>query len=109
MQRVAQIKMGLPSPLYERLLEEAQSSGQTVEKLIVDILQKEVEGKPTEITSEKTRAIQLLEESGLLANLGPEWDKYIEDAPDMTVEEIREALRGLPPVSEDIIRDRGER
>jgi hypothetical protein len=41
--------------------------------------------------------------------MGPGWDKYIEGAPDMTVEEIREALRGLSPLSEDIIRDRGER
>jgi hypothetical protein len=45
----------------------------------------------------------------MLAELGPEWDKYIDGAPDITVEEIREALRGMPPISEDIIADRGER
>jgi len=50
--------------------------------------------------------MQALGESGLLATLGPEWDKFVEDAPDMTHEEIREASRGLSPLSEDIIADR---
>jgi len=109
MQKVAQIRMELPSSLYERLLERAQSRGQTLESLIVDILWRDTEEMHTETLSERNRAIRLLRESGLLTSLGPEWDKYIENAPDMSAEEIREALKGLSPVSEDIIRDRGER
>jgi hypothetical protein len=59
--------------------------------------------------SEYERTIAAIRKTGLLTTLGSSWDKYIEGAPDMTVEEIREALRGISPISEDIIRDRGER
>ncbi|MDY7079652.1 MAG: hypothetical protein SXV54_22430 [Chloroflexota bacterium] len=36
-------------------------------------------------------------------------DKYIEAAPDVTVEKIRELWEGRRPLSEDIVADRGER
>jgi hypothetical protein len=45
----------------------------------------------------------------MLEPMGAEWDKYIDGVPDMTIDEIHEALRGVPPLSEVVIAERGER
>jgi len=55
------------------------------------------------------RVLAVLKESGLLDEpLGPSWDKYAAGAPLLTHEELREALKGQRPLSEDIIEMRGE-
>jgi hypothetical protein len=54
------------------------------------------------------RVLAVLKESGLLAPLGPEWDQMLSGKPILSHEELREMLKGQPPLSEDIIEMRGE-
>lgn len=58
--------------------------------------------------TERERTLRVLKESGLLAPLGPEWDKMLSGKPILSHEELREMLKGQPPLSEDIIEMRGE-
>lgn len=108
MQQTTKLTVRLPVPLHQRLKARAQTTKRSLNRIIVEALRRDME-EYTQPLSEHERTIQIIRESGLLATLGPEWDKYIEEAPDMTHEEIREALRGLSPLSEDIIADRGPR
>ena len=63
----------------------------------------------TTYETEREHTRRVLRENSMLVEPGAEWDRYIEDAPDVTVEEIRELWKGQRPLSEDIIADRGER
>ncbi|MDH7486026.1 MAG: toxin-antitoxin system HicB family antitoxin [Anaerolineae bacterium] len=109
MQQTAKLTVRLPGLLHRRLKKQAQATKRSLNRVIVEALWRDLGGEETQPLSEYERTMQVIRESGLLATLGPEWDRYIEDAPDMTHEEIREALRGLSPLSEDIIADRGPR
>ena len=109
MQQTAKIAVRLPVPLHRRLKARAQTTKRSLNKIIVEALRRDLEEEYTRPLSEYERTMQVIRESGLLVTLGPEWDKYIEDAPDMTHDEIREALRGLSPLSKDIIADRRPR
>ena len=105
---VVKLTVRLPESLHKALQRQAQSGKRSLNQTIVEVLWRALESKATYET-ERERTRRVLRESGMLVELGPAWDKYIDDAPDMTVEEIREALHGLPPISGDIIADRGER
>jgi len=105
---VVKLTVRLPESLHRALQHKAQREKHSLNQTIVEELWHALEARAA-YESERERTRRVLRESGMLVELGPEWDKYIDGAPDMTVEEIREALRGLPPLSEDIIADRGER
>ena len=105
----AKLTVRLPKQLHQILRERAVRSAQSLNRVIVDTLWRGLEREEAEPRSEYEHTMAAVRKTGLLMTLGPEWDKYIEDAPDMTVEELREALRGISPLSEDIIADRGER
>ncbi len=104
---VVKLTVRLPEPLHKALRRKAQSENRSLNQTVVEGLWRALESEATYET-EHERVQRVLRESGMLIELGPAWDKYIDGAPDMTTEEIREALRGLPPISEDIIADRGE-
>ena len=105
---VVKLTIRLPRALHQVLQRKSQSEGRSLNQPVVEGLWQSLEAQAAYET-ERERTRRVLRESGMLVELGPAWDKYIEGAPDMTVEEIREALRGLSPISEDIIADRGER
>jgi hypothetical protein len=105
----AKLTVRLPKQLHQTLQERAVRSAQSLNKVIVSTLWRGLEPEEAEPLSEHERVMCTIRKSGLWEPTGPGWDKYIEGAPDMTVEELREALRGIPPLSEDIIADRGER
>jgi predicted transcriptional regulator len=106
---MVKLTIRLPKQLHQTLQERAAQSAQSLNRVIVDTLRRGVEREEAKPLSEYERTMAAIRKTGLVTTLGPEWDKYIEDAPDMTVEELREALRGISPLSEDIIADRGER
>jgi len=105
----AKLTVRLPKQLHQILRERAARSAQSLNKVIVNTLWRGLEREEAEPLSEHERVMRAIRKSGLWEPTGPGWDKYIEGAPDMTVEELREALRGISPLSEDIIADRGER
>ena len=101
----------LPAGIHRRLKHRAQEENRSLNEVVVDAVDMLLQRKEPQYPqlSERERITQVLRENGMLAELGPEWDKYIEAAPDVTVEEIREMWKGQPPLSDDIIADRGER
>ncbi len=105
---VVKLTVRLPESLHKALQRKAQSEKRSLNQTIIEKLWQSLEAKATHET-ERERTQRVLRESGMLVELGPAWDEYIDNAPDMTVEEISEALCGLPPISEDIIADRGKR
>ena len=106
---MAKLTVRLPRQLHQTLRERAVRSAQSLNRVIVDTLWRGLEREEAEPLSEYERTMAAIRKSGLWEPTGPGWDKYIENAPDMTAEELRESLRGIPPLSEDIIADRGER
>jgi hypothetical protein len=105
---VVKLTVRLPESLHKALKRKAQSENRSLNQTIVEELWQSLEAKATYET-ERERTRRVLRESGMLVELGDWVDKYIEAAPDVTVEEIRELWRGQRPLSEDIITDRGER
>jgi len=105
---VVKLTIRLPEALHKALQRKAQGEKRSLNQTIVEKLWQALETRVTYET-ERERTRRVLRESGMLVELGPEWDKYIEAAPDVTVEEIRELWSGQRPLSEDIIADRGER
>jgi len=103
------ITVRLPGTLREPAREKARRTRRSLNRLIADAVQREVEQPDVTYEDERERTLRVLKESGLLDEpLGPSWDKYAAGAPLLTHEELREALKGQRPLSEDIIEMRGE-
>jgi hypothetical protein len=105
----AKLTVRLPKQLHQTLRERAVRSAQSLNKVIVSTLWRGLEREEAEPLSEYERTMAAIRKTGMVTTLGPEWDKYIEAAEDISVEEVRQMWEGLPPLSEDIIADRGER
>jgi len=105
---VVKLTVRLPEALHKALQRKAQSEKHSLNQIIVERLWESLDIEARHETGHE-RIMRVLRESGMLVELGPAWDKYIEGTPDVTVEEIRELWKGQRPLSEDIIADRGER
>ena len=105
----AKLTVRLPKQLHQTLRERAMRSAQSLNKVIVSTLWRGLEREEAEPLSEHERTMAAVRKTGLVMTLGPEWDKYIEAAEDVSIEEVRQIWEGLSPLSEDIIADRGER
>ena len=99
----------LPNKLHKRLKQRAQSENQSLNAVIVEALQQSIEQEGTVYETQEDQAWRLMREKGLWEPLGPAWDEYLKDAPDISHQELREMLKGVPPLSEIIIEDRGPR
>ena len=79
---------------------------------VEDLARLEALERPAVAISERDRAIQVLEEAGMIRPLSPElFQKYVHLSP-VERERARQELASLrfdPPASEMIIQDRGER
>ena len=105
---VVKLTVRLPDPLHKTLQRKAQKDRRSLNQTIIEMLWHALEvGETYETGRERARSV--LRESGMLIERGDWADEYIEAAPDVTVEEVRELWRGQRPLSEDIIADRGER
>ena len=102
------ITVRLPGTLREPAWEKARRTRRSLNRLIADAVQRELEQPEVVYETERERVLAVLKESGLLAPLGPEWDKRLSGKPILSHEELRERLKGQPPLSEDIIEMRGE-
>jgi hypothetical protein len=103
------ITVRLPGALREAAQEKARRTQRSLNRLIADAVQRELEQPEAIYETEQERTLRVLKESGLLDEpLGPSWDKYAAGAPLLTYEELWEQLKGQRPLSEDIIEMRGE-
>jgi len=102
------ITVRLPGALREAAREKARHTRRSINRLITDAVQREVEQPEVVYETERERVRAVLKESGMLMELGPEWDRYTEGVPLLTHEEILKMMAGQRPLSEDVIEMRGE-
>ncbi|MEA3339541.1 MAG: toxin-antitoxin system HicB family antitoxin [Chloroflexota bacterium] len=107
---IVELTIRLPGGVHRRLRRQAQEEKRSLNRIIVQAVEMLLQKDEVDYQlSEYDRTMLVLRESGMLEPMGTEWDKYISGEPLMTAGEIRAALRGIPPLSEDVIADRGER
>jgi hypothetical protein len=105
---IVKLTVRLPATLHQVLKERAVEYNVSLNQIMVDTLTAELRPEAREET-EGERLDRVLRESGLLVEMGPEWDRLIGDASEIpSAAEIREMLRGIP-LSDWIIEDRGPR
>jgi hypothetical protein len=98
----------LPATLHQVLKERAAEYDVSLNQIMVDTLRAELQPDIHEETDEQ-KFDRVLRESGLLVEMGSEWDRLIGDESEIpSVAEVREILRGIP-LSDWIIEDRGPR
>ena len=103
------ITVRLPRALQHPAQEKARRTKRSLNRLIADAVQREVERPEPAYANEHERVLLVLKESGLLNEpWGAELDSQIQ-GPTPTLEEVRQMLQGQPPLSEDILEMRGER
>ena len=109
MTEYVKLTVRLPSDLHQRLKQRAQQRGQSLNKTILETLEfgLDMEKHPEE--TERERFLRLLREDGMIDEPEPGWNKYAAEAPRMRHAELREMLKGLPPISDLIIDDREPR
>lgn len=99
----------LPVETHRRLKRRAQEERNSLSQAVAIAVEQWLAAGTERAHSEQERVQHVLRESHTLVKLGDWVDKYIEAAPDVTIEEIRELWMGQRPLSEDIIANRGER
>jgi hypothetical protein len=103
------ITVRLPKALRRPAQEKARRTKRSLNRLIVDAVQREVERPEPVYANEHERVMAVLKESSLLDEpWRAQADSHIQ-GPVPTLDEVRQMLRGQPPLSEDIIEMRGER
>ncbi len=105
---VVKLTVRLPAALHEALTQRARRERKSLNAEVVETLQSQI-GVDAAVESERDLVRRVLREHNMLAEPGPVWDAYIAQAPDVTIEEVRELWKGQRPLSEDIVADRGDR
>jgi hypothetical protein len=106
---LVKLTVRIPPRLHERLKKRAQQSDYSLNRTIVETIEEGLKVDRTIEESERERMLRLLREHGLIEQPGPGWEKYTAVPHSMTHAELREMLKGLPPLSEAIIADREPR
>jgi predicted DNA-binding protein len=109
MGNLVKITLRLPPELHARLHKKASISHRSLNSIIIEALQENLEQIKSEPESEYDQAIRVLRKHGLIEDPSPGWQKYIREAPDISHAELRDMLKGAPPLSEVIIEQRGPR
>ncbi|PIZ25202.1 MAG: hypothetical protein COY47_07265 [Chloroflexi bacterium CG_4_10_14_0_8_um_filter_57_5] len=109
MQSTVKLTLRIPAGLHEKLRQRARQTDRSLNTVAVDIMREGLLPKKPAIETEDERFERVLRESGLWEPLGPQWIEGLEDVTLLTHEELQEELRGVPPLSEIIIEERGLR
>ena len=109
MQTTVKLTVRLPAKLHEQLKQRAHQNDQSLNKVMVEALQEGLTHPVEYPLSEHEKYRKVLRDSGMLVELGSQWFQGLEDVPLLTHEECWELTKGLPPLSETIIEERGPR
>lgn len=101
------LTLRLPAWMHEQLQQDAQAENQSLNQVILETIKVGMKQKITYPEREDEKVKRILRESKLWEPLSSDWPQ-VED-PGYTHEEIREMLKGVPPLSEIIIEDREPR
>ena len=106
---LVKLTLRIPPSLHERLAKRAQSLDCSLNKVIVETLKDglEIENAPTE--SSKARALRILRQHNMIAEPSAGRKLYETNTPEITNAELRELLKGVPPLSDAIIEEREPR
>jgi hypothetical protein len=108
MQANVKLTIRIPANLHERLKGRAQHTKQSLNTTIVDTLRTGLAEENIYQGDNEARAWRAIRETGLWQPLGSEWTADIDSAPEITHKELMEMMRGVAPLSETIIEERGE-
>ena len=103
------LTLRIPPRLHERLKKRARSQDCSLNQAILQTLVEGLEVERPEVESPRERALRILRQHNMIVEPGAEWQKYAENAPDLTHAELREMLKGVPPLSQAIIEEREPR
>jgi hypothetical protein len=103
------ITLRIPPQLHQRLKRRAQQKDSSLNRTILETIEDGLEVEKLPEQSERERLLRLMRERGLIVEPGPGWKKYASETPSMTHAELREMLKGVPPLSEAIIEEREPR
>ncbi len=109
MQATVKLTVRIPAKLHEQLRQRARQNDQSLNKIVVATLQEGLTHPLEYRLSNHAKFQKVLRDSGMLVELGPEWLTDLDNEPMLTHEELWELTKGLPPLSETIIEDRGPR
>ena len=109
MKPTIKLSLRIPPALHKQVKRRAQASNRSLNAVIVEAVQNGLANEGLEYESQEERAWKVLRESGIWEPLGPEWQKEIGETPDIAHEQLREMLRGVSPLSDLIIDERGPR
>lgn len=102
-----EIVLHLPADLYQRLRSEATRAGKPAAAIAQEWLAERLAATPAPELDERTRVLEVLRASGMLAELGPELSARAD--PTISLEEVQAALdrAGGKPLSQIILEQRG--
>ncbi len=109
MQTTVKLTVRLPAKLHEKLKQRAHQYNQSLNKVMVETLQEGLTHPVEYPLSEHDKYRMVLRDSGMLVEMGPQWFQGLEDVPLLTHEELWELTKGMSPLSETIIEERGPR
>ncbi len=99
----------IPDGLHKLLQKRARERKRSLNTEVVESLRQNLASEvryPPE--SERERVVQMLRENGMISDVGDYVDGLIGDTPVLSHAELRELLKGAPPLSEVIIQERDE-
>jgi hypothetical protein len=109
MEETVKLTVRIPYRLHEQIKRRAQDADRSLNSMIIETLNHGLDKGITYDDAQDERAWRAIRESGLFEPLSPIWEEEIKDAPEISHEELREMLKGVPPLSKIIIEDRGPR
>ena len=116
MDQPVKITIRIPSRTHRLLKQSAQEQGVSLNTAIIDVLNTGLAETSNRPTSERQRAIRMLLENEMLSSeseplelLDGQESRYLDETVKLTHKEIRERLKGVPPLSEIIIQEREPR
>jgi len=109
MKHTVKLTVRLPTKLHELLKHRSRARSDSLNKVIVETLWQSLSEESYDRDSERQQSLKVIRESGLWEPLGPEWQAEIAKAPKISHSELRQEMKGVPPLSESIIEDRGPR
>ena len=107
MAETIKLTLRLPLGLHGQIKLSALELNRSLNAMIVETLRKGLTKEFAYEETERDKTLRVIRESGLVEPLGSEWPN-VED-PGITHKELREMLKGVPPLSELIIDEREPR
>lgn len=107
MNTTVKLTVRLSPRLHEKVRRRALETQQSLNRVIENAIESGLEQQSTRYPeSEQVKVLRVLRESGLYEPMGKEWKTVAGSVPDMTHAELREMLKGVPPLSEAILEER---